>query len=225
MSRVSAGAPVGGAKRGAEREAEGEAEHGAEPVAAPQRRPGSIGPMILVAMVAGFSARARQQRLRRWLKQRPLGQRWLVVADPWALAQFDAAPSDLPSGDRVALAACACCTGSALVPIALNRALRQGWPSRILWDVDARHGLSALIESLRRPPLAQYLTIDAILVLIELHQQAPFDDPEHPAHARARDLLDCAQTVIRLDSSLEAHEGEGLEDFPIVPTSGKTTSE
>ena len=217
MSWVSADAPVGDAERGIER--------GAEPVGAPERRPGAIGPTIPVAIVAGFSARARQQRLRRWLKQRPLGQRWLVVADPWALAQFDAAPSDLPSGDRVALAACACCTGSALVPIALNRALRQGWPSRILWDVDARHGLSALIESLRRPPLAQYLTIDAILVLIELHQQAPFNDPEHPAHARARDLLDCAQTVIRLDSSLEAHHSEGLEDFPIVPTSGKTTSE
>jgi hypothetical protein len=127
MSWVSADAPVGDAERGIER--------GAEPVGAPERRPGAIGPTIPVAIVAGFSARARQQRLRRWLKQRPLGQRWLVVADPWALAQFDAAPSDLPSGDRVALAACACCTGLALVPIALNRALRQGWPSRILWDV------------------------------------------------------------------------------------------
>jgi len=221
MSPVSAGASVGDAERVGEREA----ERAAEPVGTPERGPGLIGPMIPVAMVAGFTARARQQRLRRWLKQRPLGQRWLVVADPWALAQLDAAPSDLSSRDRVALAACACCTGSALVPIALNRALRQGWPSRILWDVDARHGLSALIQSLRRPPLAQYLTIDAILVLIELHQQAPFNDPEHPAHARARDLLDCAQTVIRLDSSLEAYDGEGLEDFPIVPTSGKTTSE
>ena len=203
----------------------GNAQPGVDPVGATDLRSGPIRPLIPVAMVAGFTARARQQRLRRWLSQRPPDQRWLVVGDPWALAQLDAAPLDLPSRDRVALAACACCIGSALVPIQLNRALRQGWPSRILWDVDARHGLSALIQSLRRPPLANSLTIDTILVLIDLDQQAPFDDPTHPAHARARDLLDCAQTVIRLDSSLDVDDAGGLEDFPIVPTSGKTTSE
>lgn len=157
-----------------------------------------MAPRLPVTVVAGFVGAGKSTLIDHWLRGRPAGERWAVLANASAAEPPDAdamtpashrvaGPSlRLPIGRYRVVGGCACCTAQASARSALVELLRAGPWERIVVELDGAAHPAALVDLLRRPPFDALLRVDDLVTVVDAARPAPFEaEPMHPlAHAQ-----------------------------------------
>jgi len=173
-----------------------------------------------VAIVAGFAGAGKSALIERWLRERPVGERWALLGNaPAAGASGGAgtpgmadgpAMADGPTGTtagtlgfyRVA-GGCACCTAQASARSALVALLRAGPWHRLVVELDGAARPQALIDLLRSPPFDALLEVDDIVSVVDATRPAPFEaEPMHPL----------AQAQVEVATRIELNQADRLPE-------------
>jgi G3E family GTPase len=159
-----------------------------------------------VLLVCGLPGAGKSTLRNGWLAERPDTERWALMVNGIAgLADADRNP-----GVTVAMLAggCACCSGQVVFGVTLTRLLRAGPFQRLIIEVSGIGHPGRLVDRLRIPELAQFLSIRPTIMVIDATRPDPFFDPHHPAHSLALDQLDSARLLVinRADAVTPAAE-------------------
>jgi G3E family GTPase len=167
-----------------------------------------VTPRLPVTVVAGFAGAGKSTLIDHWLRGRPAGERWAVLANASAVEAPDegamAPASHRAAGPRVAglrvaeprgvgpgvrlpigryrvVGGCACCTAQASARSALVALLRAGPWERLVVELDGAAHPATLVDLLRRPPFDALLRIDDLVTVVDAARPAPFEaEPMHP---------------------------------------------
>lgn len=144
-------------------------------------------PRLPVTVVAGFAGAGKSTLIDYWLRSRPSGERWAL------LANTSAVPSCSGGFYRV-VGGCACCTAQASARSALIGLLRAGPWDRLAVELDGAAHPAALVDLLRSPPFDRHLRIDGIVAVIDATRPAPFES--EPMHPLARAQVEAADRIV-----------------------------
>lgn len=157
-----------------------------------------MAPRLPVTVVAGFAGAGKSALIDHWLRGRPAGERWAVLANASAAEPPDEgamAPAShrvagprgvgpslrLPIGRYRVVGGCACCTAQASARSALIELLRAGPWERLVVELDGAAHPAALVDLLRRPPFDALLRVDDLVTVVDAARPAPFEaEPMHP---------------------------------------------
>ena len=146
-------------------------------------------PRLPVTVVAGFAGAGKSTLIGHWLRSRPAGERWALLANTWRAA----APARAGGFYRV-VGGCACCTAQASARAALIELLRAGPWDRLVVELDGAAHPAALVDLLRSPPFDQHLRVDGIVAVIDAARSAPFE--REPMHPLARAQVEAADQIV-----------------------------
>ncbi len=144
-------------------------------------------PRLPVTVVAGFAGAGKSTLIGHWLRSRPAGARWAL------LANTSAAPGRAGGFYRV-VGGCACCTAQASARSTLIELLRAGPWDRLVVELDGAAHPAALVDLLRSPPFDQHLRVDGIAAVIDAARSAPFES--EPMHPLARAQVEAADRIV-----------------------------
>ena len=151
-----------------------------------------------VTVVAGFAGAGKSTLIDRWLRGRPAGERWAVLANASTAEPADedattpashrgtgprgATPDlRLPTERYRVAGGCACCTAQASARSALTELLRAGPWERLVVELDGAAHPAALVDLLRRPLFDALLSVDDLVTVVDAARPAPFEaEPMHP---------------------------------------------
>jgi hypothetical protein len=180
-----------------------------------------VAPRLPVTVVAGFAGAGKSTLVDHWLRGRPAGERWAVLANASAAeppykgmaapashraagrraarqrgdAQRGDAPSlRLPIGRYRVVGGCACCTAQASARSALVELLRAGPWERLVVELDGAAHPAALVDLLRRPPFDALLRIDDLVTVVDAARPAPFE--AQPMHPLAQAQVEVAARIV-----------------------------
>lgn len=168
------------------------AQSGRHPFEAPRAIP--------VNLITGLLGVGKTSALRHLLSQVPAGERWAVVVNEFGELGIDAGWLDTdastPARETATVAGtgsvtasgpgqqagvairevpggCLCCTAQAGLRVALTQLLREAHPDRVLIEPSGVGHPTGIIDILRAPPLAQALSVQAVVCLLDPRQYTP----------------------------------------------------
>lgn len=149
-----------------------------------------------VTVVAGFGGAGKTALIDHWLRTRPAGERWALLANASALAPPGAAQRLLAadSGRYRVLGGCACCTAQASARSAIVGLLRNGPWERLIVELDGAAHPAALVDLLRRAPFATLLEVDGIVTVVDGVRPTPFET--EPMHELARAQIEVSTRIV-----------------------------
>lgn len=170
-----------------------------------------MAPRLPVTVVAGFAGAGKSTLIDHWLRGRPAGERWAVLANASAAEPPDegaiAPASHRVAGPRVAgsrlrlpigryrvVGGCACCTAQASARSALIELLRAGPWERLVVELDGAAHPAALVDLLRRPPFDALLRVDDLVTVVVATRPAPFEAA--PMHPLAQAQVEVATRIV-----------------------------
>lgn len=146
-----------------------------------------------LSLVAGLSAQAPARAIARWLADRPVRERWAVLADAGArpvVRQGEAVGFfELP-------AVCPCCAGALALRSAFARVQRAGPWQRIFLLLPAAAHAATSVDALRAGLAACAPRLEAVVALVDARRPAPWLDPAAPGSEAARALAEIATLVV-----------------------------
>lgn len=133
---------------------------------------------VPTTLVTGFLGVGKTTAIRRLLAGNTGGERWAVLVNEFGeigidgalLADGEVAVHEIPGG-------CICCTSGVAMQVGLVRLLREVRPDRVLIEPTGLAHPASVLDLLRRPGLAEAVTVRATLTLV---------DPRHLGDDRIR---------------------------------------
>lgn len=162
-------------------------------------------PRLPVTVVAGFAGAGKSTLIDHWLRDRPAGERWALLANASAAEPSPTgapangrppagAPASPATGAYRVVGGCACCTAQASARSALVQLLRAGPWQRLIVELDGAAHPAALVDLLRRPPFDALLDVDGIVTVVDATRPGPFE--AEPMHPLARAGVEVATRIV-----------------------------
>lgn len=196
-------------------------------------------PRLPVTVVAGFAGAGKSALIERWLRERPAGERWVLLGNASASGDSreagepatpgapvpgtasGAAQTSCSVGRYRVAGGCACCAAQASARSALVALLRAGPWHRLLVELDGAAHPEALVDLLRRPPFDALLEVDRIVAVIDATRPAPFE--AEPMHPLARPQVEVATRIVltRADRLAEPARSALVRRLAAAPPFGR----
>lgn len=169
-------------------------------------------PRLPVTVVAGFAGAGKSALIERWLRERPAGERWVLLGNASASGDSreagepatpgapvpgtasGAAQTSCSVGRYRVAGGCACCAAQASARSALVALLRAGPWHRLIVELDGAARPEALIDLLQRPPFDALLEVDCIVAVVDAARPAPYES--EPMHPLARSQVEVSTHIV-----------------------------
>lgn len=170
-------------------------------------------PRLPVTVVAGFAGAGKSALIDHWLRSRPPGERWALLANASAV--------EPGAGRYRVVGGCACCSAQTSARTALVRLLREGPWNRLVVELDGAAQPAALVDLLRTPPFDALLLVDGIVSVVDATRPGPFEtEPMHPL-ARAQVEVSTRIVLNHADRLTEARRAALLRRLADAPPFGR----
>jgi len=150
--------------------------------------------MTPVNLITGFLGTGKTTSIRALLGQAPPDERWAVLVNEMGEVGIDAATLGVPGlVVREVAGGCICCTVSVPFQVAVTQVLADVHPDRLIIEPSGLADPTALIDTLRRPPLRHSVDLRATLTLVH---PTRMHDPRIAQHPVFNNQLACADIVV-----------------------------
>lgn len=148
----------------------------------------------IVHLISGFLGAGKTTLIKNLMAQKDPAEQWVIIVNEFGEIGIDGAVlSD--NGIPVAEVAggCLCCTAGPVMGATLVKMLRQYRPDRLLIEASGLAHAASVIDELRRAPLAEAVTVGAVLTVIDPRR---FVDPAWARQALFADQISVADVLV-----------------------------
>lgn len=151
--------------------------------------------MTPLTVVAGFTGAGKTTAIRRWLRTRPVGERWAVL-----LNGLGAGLSEAALGADVDLftltTGCACCAAPVVLRPVLHRVVRRGPFDRVILELAGMGDAAAMVDRLRESAQGTPLFVESVIAVVDARRPAAWADDAGELASLARAQSDCADLIL-----------------------------
>ncbi|MBV8048850.1 MAG: GTP-binding protein [Paludibacterium sp.] len=173
---------------------------------------------VTVNLFTGFLGVGKTTALRHLIAHKPADEKWALIVNEFGEVGIDGA---VLSGGDVPVAeiagGCLCCVAGPQMTVTVATLLRRAKPDRLLIEASGLAHAAGVIDELRQPPLAEALTVGAVLTLVDPRQ---FVDGNYQRQPMYRDQITLADVLVanKIDladvPTMEAFRRQAAALFP-----------
>jgi len=148
----------------------------------------------VVNLFTGFLGVGKTTALRHLIAHQPKDEKWALIVNEFGEIGIDGA---VLSGGDVPMAeiagGCLCCVAGPQMTATIANLVRRAKPDRLLIEASGLAHAAGVIDELRHPPLAEALSIGAVLTLVDPRQ---FINPDYLRQPLYRDQVTLADVLV-----------------------------
>ena len=147
-----------------------------------------------VHLFSGFLGTGKTTAIKSLLAQKPEHEKWVIIVNEFGEIGIDGA---VLTEDNIPVAeisgGCLCCVAGPQMTVTVTKMLRENRPDRLIIEASGLAHAASVIDELNTPPLANALTVGAVLTVVDPRQ---FVDPDFNLQGLYQDQIGVCDVLV-----------------------------